>query len=455
MAVVAKNSARQVRLLRTLELLQEHITAALCGAVFQQIRTKERQREWSLYALVQFWTAVILRAPTSLTHALNEVHEGREPLVPRVRTSSEAFFERCRDFSWEFFAEVFRRFVSQLEEEVPPRYCSQLHGLQERFTAVLIIDGSRCAAIARRLKILWNERAVVLPGCLLGVYDLFRGTPRQLYFCADAAKAEMTRAKEALKDLLPDSLLVGDRLYCAAAFFVALTDEDLWGLFRRNKQLGVRRKKLLRKKRYRGGLLQDWLVSAGSGQTVPVQTLRLIRFKHGRKVYELLTNVLDLKRLTAEEALELYPCRWKVERMYYDLKEVLNLNRFYPANPNAVGMQVYAAAIVYAAMRVAQGEVAEQVGIEPEEISPAKFFPKMAAACSNYAGRVLGVAEVVRLNPGVELRLPTWKRARFAQVSLDAILVEKRSEHRRKRRFCKARRQWKSLKHVRGGSKLT
>lgn len=452
-----RGSSSRVDLTRTLELLTEHITAALCGAVFRQVRTTQRQREWTLWALVQFWLAVILRAPPSLSAALVEVQEGREPLVPRVRASPEAFFERCRDLSWEFFAEVFRRFVGELEGSVPPRFCAELRGVRARFRDVLVIDGSGLAAIARRLKILWNERAVVLPGCLLGVYDLFRGIPRQLSFCADGAKSEMTRAKEALDRIEPESLVVGDRLYCTAEFFEELSRKRLWGLCRRNRRLGLRRleRTSLRQKRYRGGILREWRVCAGSGLSAPAQSLRLIRFKQGRKVYELLTNVLDPTRLTGEEALALYPCRWRVERMYFDLKEVLNLNRSSPANPNAVGMQVYAGAIVYAAMRVAQGEVAARAGIEPEEISPAKFFPKMAASYSTYVGAQWGVAEMVRLNPGRRLRKPCWKRSRFASVRLDAILVERRTGRRRKRRFCKARRHWKSFAHVRGGRKLT
>jgi hypothetical protein len=70
--------------------------------------------------------------------------------------------------------------------------------------------------------------------------------------------------------------------------------------------------------------------------------------------------------------------------MFFDLKEVLNLNRLYAANPNAVAMQVYAAAIVYNAMRVAQSEGAAQVGVPSRKISPAKFFPKLAVACHLY-----------------------------------------------------------------------
>jgi hypothetical protein len=63
--------------------------------------------------------------------------------------------------------------------------------------------------------------------------------------------------------------------------------------------------------------------------------------------------------------------------MYCDLKTVLNLNRVYAANPNAVAIQVYAAGLVYNAMRVAQSEAAGKLGVAPEEISPAKFSPRV------------------------------------------------------------------------------
>jgi hypothetical protein len=36
----------------------------------------------------------------------------------------------------------------------------------------------------------------------------------------------------------------------------------------------------------------------------------------------------------AAEALALYPYRWRIERMYFDLKEVLNLNRTTPPIPS-------------------------------------------------------------------------------------------------------------------------
>ena len=445
----------RIDLIRVIELLRTHITPALCQAAFGRVRDTERQRKWTLDALVQFWIAVTLRAPRALSQALAEALDGREPLVPRIEATPEAFFQRCRDLRPVFFAEVFARFTARLVAAVPPRYAAPVAPVRTRFADILLLDGSRLAAIAHRLKLLWDNRAVILPACLLGVYDLGRGLCRGLYFSADAAASEMTRAKAALADFARDTLVVGDRLYCTADFFAALQAHQCWGLVRRNRRLGLRKLERLRKARHDGGLLEDWLVHAGSGATAPVQTLRYIRWRRGGTRYELLTNVLAPMRLSAVEALALYPYRWRIERMYFDLKEVLNLRRIYTGNPNAVAMQVYAAGMVYNAMRVAQSEAAAAGGIAPEEISPAKFFPRVAAACHLYLQAEVWERRFTRGRRGTHLRvLPRRRPHPWTSVPLPLICREPRTGVRRKRRFCPARRQWKSLAHVRGGRKL-
>ncbi len=454
-----RRAAREINLLRLIDLLQEHITSALCRAVFHRVRQTERQRAWTLHALVEFWTAVILRAPKALSQALADARDERDPVFPRIEATPEAFFQRCRDLRPAFFAEVFDRVTTRLVDAVRPRYAADLAPLWPRFAAVVVFDGSRLAAIAHRLKLLWNERAVVLPGCLLGVYDLGRGLCRALHFCADAAASEATRAKAALAALPRDTLVVGDRLYGTADFFAAVAAQQCWGLVRRNRQLGLRKLQRLRKRQYAGGVLEDWLVRAGSGASAPVQTLRYIRWRRGGTRREVLTSVLTQTRLPAEEALALYPYRWSIERMFFDLKEVLNLNRLYAANPNAVAMQVYAAGLVYNAMRVAQSEAAAHVGLEPEEIAPAKFFPRLAAVAFRYLLEQEIERDLAqkwrRRHRRQHPQLVRRRRPRWTRAPGEIFQVERRQGRRRTRRFCRARRHWKSLAHVRGGRRFT
>jgi len=450
---MAKGREVQVDLVQIVELLQTHITPALCRAVFRRVRNTERQRKWTLHALVSFWIAVVLRAPKALTQALVDAGEGREPLFPGVDASEEAFFQRCRDLRPEFFGQVFREFTGRLLTASPPRYASDVAPVQARFAAVVALDGSRLAAIARRLKLLWNERSVILPGCLLAVYDLGRGLCRSLAFSADAAAGEWTRAKDSLAELPTDTLVLGDRLYCTAAFFNTLGERGCWGLVRRNSRLSLHRLQRRRKCRYQGGVLEDWVVRAGTGASAAAVTLRYIRWRRGGTRHELLTSVLDGSRLRAEEALALYARRWSIERMYFDLKVVLNLNRVYAANPNAVALQVYAAAMVYNAFRVAQSEAAAAGGIAPEEISPAKFYPRLAVACFLHLLEQQWEQGWRRHHCACDCHIKR-RPARSRRSALSTLRREQRTGTRRRRRFCPARRKWKSLAHVRGGRRL-
>jgi hypothetical protein len=433
---------------RLVTLLQEHLTSAMCRAAFQRVRRTERQRAWTLYALARFWIAVVLHAPRALSQALAEARDEADSVYPAIHATPEAFFQRCRSLRPAFFAAVFRDFTQRLLTAVPPRYTGELTPVRERFAALVLIDGSRLSAIARRLKLLWNERAVILPGCLLAVYDLGHGLCRVLTFDPDAAASELSRAIAMVAELVPETLVLGDRLYCAGPFFTALQRHQCWGVIRRKRGWTLHKQRRLSKRVRWGGCLEDWEVRAGVGAAA--LTLRYIRWRGPGVRYELLTNALDAHRLSAADAIALYPYRWGIERMFFDLKEVLNLNCLYAANPNAVAMQVYAAAIVYNGMRVAQSEAAAQIHVSPEEISPAKFFPKVAAVFHLAVLEQRWERELRRrggrAHPHV---LHRRHRARFSTVH-----VEHRSDHRRRRRFCAARGRWKSLAHVRGGTRF-
>jgi len=449
-----KRDAR-IDLLKAVSLLQECLTEAICQKVFRLTRTTERVREWTLKALVDFWTAVTLRAPPSLTSALHEAQEGSGNGWPEVpATSKQGFFERCKDLRWEFFANLYAAFRDRLVKKAPPVFCAEITPLLKEFPNIWAIDGSRLDAVAHRLKILWDERSAILPGCLEVCYDLVRGIPRVFRFHPDAAAAEMGRAREALEEVPAGTLLLGDRLYASVEYFGRLTKKGIYGLFRRNRSVHLRKLKRLSRIRIAGGILEDWLVEAGTGQTAVPQRLRWIRFRCGRVRLDSLTNVLEPQRLPADLAWALYPFRWSIERMFYDLKEVLNLHCFYASNPNAVAMQVYAAAMVYTALRVAQGLGARDAGVEPETISTEKFFPRVAAASVMWTAVKLVRGEYVRANPGRTIHEPAWRRRGFASVRLSDVRVEKRKDFRRRRRFCVSRARWKSYAHVRGGRAL-
>lgn len=406
-------------------------------------------------ALVDFWAAVILRAPVSLTVALEESQRAGGVSWPVPDTSAEGFFQRCHTLDARFFAEVFRRFVTAVTPEAAPVYAASLAGLRERFAGVWVIDGSRLDAIRHRLKLTWRTRRVILPGALWVAYDLFRGIVQRVEWTADAAQAEHERATQGLATIPADTLVVGDRLYAVPAFWQALAERSVWGVARRNRLVKVATRGRLSETRLGDGEVTDHLVEAGCGATAPRVRLRLIRVRRGRTTFAVVTNVLDPARLSAADALAWYAQRWTVERVFFDLKEVLNLHQVYAGHPNAVAMQVYAAAMVHVALRVAQGQVAQAHGEAPEAISPAKFFPRAARAAAFVSITTWRDEEIGDANPGVPLHLPDLAGRPEVTTTWAAIRVEPRRGRRRRRRFCASRRRWISFKHLPGGRALT
>lgn len=118
-------------------------------------------------------------------------------------------------------------------------------------------------------------------------------------------------------------------------------------------------------------------------------------------------------------------------------------------------MQIYAAAMVNNAFRVAQGRIAQEQGIAPEEISTAKLFPKPAQASSDVAAAEWMYLGLNRKNGGNLIKPDIINEAPFGRTTLGAILVSKRESHRRRRYFVQGRRRWMSLAHISGGQKLT
>ncbi|MBI1854200.1 MAG: transposase [Planctomycetes bacterium] len=288
----------------------------------------------------------------------------------------------------------------------------------------------------------------------MAAHDLFRGLARALRFDANAARGEIPHATELLDQVPPGTLSITDRGFTFPQFFKELSERNVYGLCRMKKGLKVCKVEALPKRQLLGGPLEDRLVDVGSGQKTPAQRLRLITWRCGKDVFKLLTNVLDTTKLSAEVALDLYRKRWSVERMYFDLKEVFNLNQFYASNPNGVAMQVYAAAIVDVAMRVAQGRSAQHAHVEPEDISTAKFFPRMATAYATHSGFGVVYRATCDVNPGVELTKPDPTGHLRFTVKLKDILVHPRSGVRRKRRYCEGRKKWKSFAHIPGAKTL-
>jgi len=430
----------QVDLFGVVEVLHEHLTAALCESVWDRVRTKERRRELLLSTLAEFWLAVVLRAPPSLSQALAEaqrVGPGAGPAAyPPIATSSQAFFARCQGLRAEFFAHLFEAFREELEAAEPPCFAREQHALAERLGGpIWILDGSSLDKVARRLKVLWNDRRVPLPGLILAFYDLCAGRLARFHHTRELQPQEGPQARELLAQVPAGTLLVVDALYGTPVFLQAAAAHKLRVLARRHGKVKYREERRLSRHTVDGARIEDWVVTYGIGRGTDGQQVRLVRSTHKGKTFELVTNILDPGLLGATEALRLYRERWRVERLFYELKEVLNLHRFYAGNLNAVAMQLYIAAIVHLALRAAQARIARAVKLEPEALSTEKLFPKLAAASTGLVTAEQSFDAVLEINPGVRIQKPDWHVMPFASARLKDVVVQPRGPGGRKKRL--------------------
>lgn len=444
-----------------LSAVWKHLTPALCEEVFALTRDRERQRKWTLYALMKTWIGLLQCDLSSQTEVIEEYCGKGHPLFPLVEATPESFFKRIQSLRPEFFRNVFTRYTSAIQSEFTGNFQQDLNISAETFPEIFAFDGSRLAKVGRLLKVARKTSKAIIPGSMEAVYDLRRGCLRELWFDPDGAKSEMAMLDKVLDSVPTGSLVVGDRYYPKPVIWRNLKERGIWMVSRYNATVGKRKIKELKKIRNSGVAIDDWIVEMGGSQygEEPV-TLRWVHVRNGDTKIILITNVLDPNRLSVEQLLQLYGQRWSVERMYLHMKEVLSLNRLFNASPAAVGQQVYATAILYNALRLSQSKIADKLKIMPELLSPDKLFPrvieKMIQMTVWACAAERRTEQIIFSNPGVKLEVPETDVPDHPMftLSLKGVLVDKRRGVRRKRRFCKGRKTWTTYRKIPGAKHL-
>lgn len=441
--------------------LWKHLTPSMCDEVFELTRDKERQRKWTLHALLKTWVGLLQCNLSSQTEMVEEYCGKGHPLFPMVEATPESFFKRIQSLRPEFFRNVFQKYTRAINSEFPGNFQADLGISVENFPEIFAVDGSRLAKVGRTLKVARSTSKAIIPGSIEGVYDLRRGCLHELWFDPDGARSELDMFINVLNSINPLSLLVNDRYYSKPVIWRELEDRGIGMVSRYNATVGKRKIKVLKKIRNSKIAVDDWIVEMGGSQhgDHPVK-LRWVHVRDCNRKIILITNVLDPKILSVEQLLSLYRERWGVERMYLHLKEILSLNNLFNASPAAVGQQVYATAILYNALRLSQAKIAHTLGIVPERLSPDKLFPrvidKMVQMTMWSISAESRTEKIIQMNPGIKINLPETKVPDIPlfNLSLKGVMVEKRSENRRKRRFCKGRRTWTTYRKIPGAKKL-
>lgn len=95
------------------------------------------------------------------------------------------------------------------------------------------------------------------------------------------------------------------------------------------------------------------------------------------KWYSYITNVLDSKRLSAREVVQLYRSRWKIEEAFLLTKRLLGLSYLWVGDKNGIRVQVFGTWVFYAVLIDLSHEVAGMLGESIERISYEMVFRGM------------------------------------------------------------------------------
>ena len=144
---------------------------------------------------------------------------------------------------------------------------------------------------------------------------------------------ERTQCKDLIKEFEVGDVLLLDR---------GFESNDLWSEIDRQKQFFVSRVQV----KLKSNGFAKILISKKSKDLVILHRglkLRIILDKHkDGLLFIIVTNLLDQKKYTRNQILELYKLRWAIETQFKRLKQNLNIQNFHSRSTNGIKQEIFA-----------------------------------------------------------------------------------------------------------------
>lgn len=184
-----------------------------------------------------------------------------------------------------------------------------------------------------------------------------------------------------------------DKGYCHYAWWTAIADKDAFFVTRpkSNMQLDVLVERPLQTGEGDGFTVLDdaevRLASKGDSK-LPIVLRRLRLQRQNGDILTLLTN--DLAR-SAIDVAKLYKTRWQIELLFRWIKQHLKVRKFLAVNDNAIRLQLFAAMIAFALLRIAAS--ANRVAL------PILRFTNLVACCLFQRRDIAAIERPPPINP--------------------------------------------------------
>jgi hypothetical protein len=180
--------------------------------------------------------------------------------------------------------------------------------------------------------------------------------------------------------LMPNSVVLGDRYFCSYWTLALLINQDIHSVFRLHQ---------LRKVDFRTGQhlgpndqivvwhrpqRPKWMTADeydGLPDELAVRQVRVRIQQVGFRVRELVvaTTIVDPQEASAEQLASLFRARWQVELNLRSLKSVLGMDVLRCKTPEMVRKELWMHLLVYNLVREVMAQAACKAGLEPQQVS--------------------------------------------------------------------------------------
>jgi hypothetical protein len=344
------------------EQITERLTEIIHPATLAQVAHFHhlglRERVLNLPVMVALTLSMVWRQIAAVNELAKMLRtEGMLWAEPR-KVSQQALSERFRTFPAVLFLRVLLTILPLMEERwqgrrrpLPP----EIAWAQERYTEVVIHDGSTLDALLRKVGLLRESETNPLAGRMTALLDLCSRLPRHIWYKEDAQAHDQRFWPHILEVLKSGSLLLFDLGYTNFGVFAELTAARITFITRAKSNLAyVVERSLLKTAQVHDALV--WI-----GKDDKRQLVRLTQVLYKGKWYRYLTNELDMERLPVPYLVALYWQRWRIEDAYNIVKRLLGLAYFWVGSQNGVELQLWATWLLYAVLVDLTDAVAEQL----------------------------------------------------------------------------------------------
>jgi hypothetical protein len=249
-------------------------------------------------------------------------------------------------------------------------------------SAVYAIDGTTLDPLARTLADPADPPppGPVLPGKLLGLFDLRRQQWQRIVQRPDPHENDKLVVRDLLVGLQPGALVLCDLGFFAFQWFDDLTDAGHWWISRLRAKTTWRVLHTF----YQEGDTLDQLVWLGAYRADRAKhAVRLVQYRYRGTLRRYITNVTDPHKLSLAEIAVLYARRWDIEMAIQLVKQHLGLRLWWSRNLAVVEQQLWATLVIAQVLMALRMAVAQAAEVDIFDVS----LPLLARYAPRYAAR--------------------------------------------------------------------